>query len=80
MARCDLVVYSHEEGIAKPDPRIYTRACDRLGVRPEHAVFLDDDEACVARAGVVGMQAVQLETTAQAIAELDLHLDGHSPR
>src|SRR5947207_7638108 len=36
------IVYSHECGIAKPDPRCYALVCDRLGVRPEETVFVDD--------------------------------------
>ncbi len=31
-AMTDLIVYSHEEGMSKPDPRIYERAWQRLGV------------------------------------------------
>jgi FMN phosphatase YigB (HAD superfamily) len=27
---CDLIIYTHEEGIAKPDPRIYELTCKRL--------------------------------------------------
>lgn len=28
---CDFIVYSHEVGIAKPDPRIYQLVCGRAG-------------------------------------------------
>jgi epoxide hydrolase-like predicted phosphatase len=68
---CDVVVYSHEEGMEKPDPRIYRLAAQRLGVPPEEAIFLDDREACVAGARDVGMTAVLFGRTEQAIAELD---------
>lgn len=44
---CDVLVYSHEEGMAKPDPRFYQLICGRLGVAPCEAVFLDDKLACV---------------------------------
>ncbi len=30
----DLIIYSHEVGIAKPDRRIYALTCERLGVQP----------------------------------------------
>src|SRR5262249_37185538 len=46
----DVIIYSHEAGISKPDPRIYRLACDRLGVRPEEMIFLDDVAANVAAA------------------------------
>lgn len=38
----DLVVASAEEGIAKPDPRIFELALSRSGCRPEHAVMIGD--------------------------------------
>lgn len=39
----DVVVDSCEEGIRKPDPRIFMIALERLGIEfPERAVFLDD--------------------------------------
>src|SRR5690606_39274721 len=38
----DAIVISAEEKIAKPDPRIYRLAAERLGVEPAQAVFIDD--------------------------------------
>ena len=73
---CDVVVYSHEEGWCKPDPRIYLTACERLGVLPSEAVFLDDVQRCVDGARDVGMKAVRFLDTRQAIAEVNDHLDG----
>ncbi len=40
----DEIVVSAEEGIEKPNPAIFHRACDRLGVRPEDAVHVGDSE------------------------------------
>lgn len=71
---CDVVVYSHEEGMEKPDPRFYRLVARRLGVGPDEAVFLDDSEVCVAGARQVGMQAVRFGSTEQAIADLDSYL------
>lgn len=70
-AIADLIVYSHEEGVAKPDPRIFQRTCERLGVRPDEAVFLDDFPGHVAAARALGMHAIVFQDTAQAIADLD---------
>ena len=77
---CDMIVYSHEEGLQKPDPRIYELICARLGRRPSEVLFLDDVEVCVAAARAVGMRAVRFESTAQAIAEIEAYLrpDGAS--
>ena len=38
----DDIVSSHEVGLRKPDPRIYVLAAERLGVRADEIVFLDD--------------------------------------
>lgn len=66
----DTIVYSHEVGVAKPDPRIYEMATHRLDVRPAEVVFLDDREVCVEGARAVGMQAIQFIDTGQAIADI----------
>ena len=73
---CDVVVYSHEEGLEKPDPRFYRIVTDRLGVPPREAVFLDDHEECVQGARDVGMAAVLFGSNEQAIADLDAYLRG----
>ncbi len=67
---CDLIVYSHEEGMQKPERRFYELACERLGVEPAEVVFLDDVEVCVAAAREFGMHAILFRDTAQAIADL----------
>lgn len=71
---CDLIVYSHEEGMQKPDPRFYALLCARLGVRPEEAIFLDDVAICVTAAREYGMQAILFRDNAQAIAEIEAGL------
>jgi epoxide hydrolase-like predicted phosphatase len=72
----DTIVYSHEVGVAKPDPVIYLMACERLGVRPEEAVFLDDREPAIEGARAVGMSAVLFRDNAQAIGEIEKLLAG----
>src|SRR5262249_59891291 len=57
--RLDAVVFSYELGVRKPDARIYRRALDAIGARPDEAIFVGDggsDEHRGARA--VGMQTV----------------------
>ena len=68
----DDVVDSSEVGICKPDARIYHLACERLGVEPAHAVFLDDTERNVDGARAVGMRAILVgPDPGVALAELD---------
>jgi epoxide hydrolase-like predicted phosphatase len=72
----DLIVYSHEAGMSKPDPRIYELACDGLGVPAADVVFLDDVPENVAAARLSRMQAVLFQDTGQAIADIQARLDG----
>jgi epoxide hydrolase-like predicted phosphatase len=72
----DPLVVSAEEGIAKPDPRIYQRTLERLGIEPAQAVFVDDFEDNVAGARWVGMQAVHFTSTPQAISAVCALLSG----
>jgi putative hydrolase of the HAD superfamily len=67
----DVVVDSCEVGLRKPDPAIFLLTCERLGVSPEAAVFLDDTLRHVAAAREVGMRGIVVGGPAEAIAELD---------
>jgi len=67
----DEIIYSHESGMSKPDPRIYALACARLDVRPAETVFVDDSEACVAGARESGLHAVRYRDNAQVISEVE---------
>ncbi len=71
----DLIIYSHEEGIAKPDRRIFDLTCERLGVQPAEIVFLDDAEPNVAAARACGFYAILFKDTAQAIADTQTCLE-----
>jgi epoxide hydrolase-like predicted phosphatase len=66
----DDIVYSHEVGMSKPDPRIYRLAARRLDVRPDEVVFVDDAEPNILGARAVGMHAIGFRDNAQVIAEL----------
>jgi epoxide hydrolase-like predicted phosphatase len=72
----DDIVYSHEVGLAKPDPRIYALACTRLGVSPAEMVFVDDVEQNVTSAREAGLHAVFHRDTPQTIAALNQLLAG----
>lgn len=66
----DGIVVSGFEGMIKPDPAIYRLLCDRYAIRPESAVFIDDNPANVAGAERLGMQGIRFTSPAQARAEL----------
>jgi putative hydrolase of the HAD superfamily len=55
------VVVSREVGIAKPNPRIFAIALDRLGVTTSDAVFIGDNpKTDIAGAHAAGMKAIWL--------------------
>ena len=66
----DQVILSYQEGIAKPDPRIYQLACQRLGVQPNECVFTDDNPVNVAAADKVGMHGIIFTSTDDYLAKL----------
>jgi epoxide hydrolase-like predicted phosphatase len=72
--RCDVIAYSHEIGVMKPDRAAYGAVCDLLEVEPQEVVFLDDLERCVEGAEAVGMTAVLYRDNEQAIAAIEAHL------
>ena len=75
----DDVINSATVRLAKPDPRIYQLAADRLGVRADSCFFTDDLPHNIDAARAVGMRAHQFDTcdglrTALVRAGLDLGL------
>lgn len=55
----DAVFISEEEGLKKPDPALFLRATEQLGVKPEECLFIGDHpDNDVAGAEAVGMTGV----------------------
>jgi putative hydrolase of the HAD superfamily len=73
--RLDVAVFSSEIGVRKPDPRIFERALEALGVEPENALFVGDrlyeDVRGAAELGMTTVQAVWFRA--------DEHPDGREP-
>lgn len=67
------LTWSCELGIAKPDPAIYLHTCEKLGVRPEEALFLDDKPVNVQAAQQVGLHALHFRSVDQLRADLAAH-------
>lgn len=55
------VINSSKIGIAKPDPRIYQLAAERVGVAPEHCVYVDDKIENVNAARSLGMIGIHYQ-------------------
>ncbi len=68
----DSVVDSSEVGLRKPNPAIYHLALERVGVRAERAVFVDDYPANIHAAEQLGMLGILVEADpSEALASLD---------
>lgn len=71
----DVIVDSCEEGIRKPDPRIFTIALERLGVEDaERTVFLDDFDGNISAARALGMHGILVTGDPRPAMDELLHL------
>lgn len=66
----DVFIESRVVGLHKPDPRIYTLACDALGVAPARTAFLDDIGRNLKPARALGMMTIKVDDPDQALHEL----------
>jgi len=61
----DLIWLPRNAGVAKPDPRFFVSACERLGVAPAEAVAVGDDPALdLAAARRAGLRAIDVASLA----------------
>lgn len=74
MSLFDEVIESSKEGIRKPNPAIYTLACERMGVAPERVVYLDDLGINLKPAKAMGMTTIKVLNETQAITDLQTTL------
>jgi putative hydrolase of the HAD superfamily len=59
----DVSCYSHDLGVAKPDPAFFTEAARRIGADVETILFIDDNPRNVDAARTAGMLAEQWDFT-----------------
>jgi epoxide hydrolase-like predicted phosphatase len=67
---CDFMIYSHEVGLQKPDPRIYALTCEKLDLQPNEVIFLDDRAGAIEAACAFGMHGILFEDNQQAITDI----------
>ncbi len=68
--RFDVLVWSYQLKLAKPDPAIYRYALQKLAIRPGEALFLDDLPRNVEAALSLGMLALPFSTVEKLRADL----------
>jgi putative hydrolase of the HAD superfamily len=70
LTRFDVLVWSYQLRMAKPDPAIYPYTLDKLGTWPGETLFIDDRQENVEAAIVLGMKALVFTTVDQLRADL----------
>jgi putative hydrolase of the HAD superfamily len=66
----EVVIDSAFVGARKPEPRIYEMTLERIGMRAEECVFVDDLLPNIEAAGELGFNTVHFQDNEQAIAEI----------
>jgi len=67
----DDIVLSYKVGVAKPDVEIYKLSLQNLGVKPNEAVFVDDQQRYVEAAMSLGMKGVYFQDFDQMKTDLE---------
>jgi HAD superfamily hydrolase (TIGR01509 family) len=67
----DPIIYSHEVGLAKPNPAIFELTWTAIGVKPQEMIFIDDAQANVDAAARLGIHAVLNTGAARTIAAVN---------
>jgi putative hydrolase of the HAD superfamily len=70
----DVVIESSKVGVRKPEPGFYRMALDALKIEAPQAVYLDDLGVNLKPARVMGMITIKVESTEQALGELEQRL------
>ena len=62
LPRFDVLIWSFEHKMAKPDPAIYRLTLEKLGTQPGETLFIDDKQANIDAARALGLVAIQFST------------------
>lgn len=67
----DACILSYEVGVTKPNPEIFSIACEHLGIEPYEAIMIDDLAENCDGARAAGLQAIQYSSFTQTRRELE---------
>lgn len=70
LSRFDVLVWSYQLRMAKPDAAIYHHTLKQLGTRPEETLFIDDRQVNIDAAKQLGMKGVLFTDVDQFRADL----------
>jgi putative hydrolase of the HAD superfamily len=62
LPRFDVLIWSYQLGMAKPEAAIYRHTLEKLGTLPGETLFIDDKAANIDAARALGMMAIQFST------------------
>jgi putative hydrolase of the HAD superfamily len=80
LSRFDVLVWSYQLRVTKPDPAIYRYVLEKLSTRPEETLFIDDRQVNVEAAIALGMKGVVFTTVEMLREDLIAQgLDGTVP-
>jgi putative hydrolase of the HAD superfamily len=70
IAGFDVLIWSYQHGMAKPEPAIYELLIEKLGAAPEETLFLDDKLENIEAARQLGIVGLQFSTVEQLRRDL----------
>ena len=66
----DAITAAEDVTIGKPDPQVFLRAAERLGVPPSRCIVVEDAPAGIAAASAGGMRSIGVSQTRQLEADI----------
>jgi len=66
----DVLVWSYQLHLAKPDPAIYHHTLNALGTRPEETLFIDDKRVNIEAAQALGLKGFEFTTVERLRSDL----------
>jgi len=66
----DVLIFSCAEGTKKPEREIYELTLERLGIKANESVFIDDRQRCIEGAKAVGLNTILFGSAEQVKKEL----------
>ena len=70
----DIIVFSSEVGVCKPNSRIFQYALEKLELEATNTVFVDDREKNIIGAKALGIHAIHYKNRNQALASLNKYV------
>lgn len=71
----DVILYSAEEGVKKPNPIIFERMLERLEVNAEEVIFVDDWLDSVEGANAMGINGIHFSADVDIIAKVKQRIE-----